>query len=252
MFSPALRHRQKLLAARAARVANQAVAIEGAAPAMPESGPVATEYQQLLAKLHDDLRTLSAVQSIEKRIAMKPGLLDFYRPWIAGALETPETDKAPQDEIVVTGMVWALDIGEWDFAFTIARHCILHGLQLPERYNRTLPCLVVEEVAERAIAEPGSVPHAILSTMSDFVKFDMPDQARAKFHRALGESFAREAENFDASADNAMAGGKPALVDAALTELHRAVKLHDKVGSKKQIEQLEREAKKLAAAAGQD
>jgi hypothetical protein len=254
MTSPALRHRQQKLARLSTRahlddMARRARA--GVAAPMPEDGPVATEYQGLLAQLHEDLRGLSSVQSIEKRIEKKPELLAKYRPWVAGALDVAEGDAAPQDEIVVTALIWALDIADWSFALDIADHCIAHRLDLPERYNRTLGCLVVEEVAEAAIKAGGNVPHDVLERVRPIATDeDMPDQVRAKFHRALGESWAQRAENFDPASESAPAGGKPAMVDAALTELRRAVELNAKVGVKKLIEQLEREAKRLAEAAG--
>ena len=257
MTSPALRHRQQKLARLSTRahLDDMARRTRGGAPAapMPEDGPIATEYQALLAQLHDDLRMLSGIQSIEKRIEKKPALLAKYRPWVAGALEAGEDDAAPQDEIVVTALIWALDIGDWDFALDIADHCLRHRLDLPERYNRSLGCLVVEEIAKAAIKDPDAVSHQALERVRAVAtEHDMPDQVRAKYHRALGESWALQAEAFDPASESAPAGGKPALVDAALTELRRARELNDKVGVKKQIEQLEREAKRLAEAAGQN
>ena len=254
MTSPALRHRQQKLARLSTRAHLNDMARrsrEGTAVPMPDEGPVATEYQSLLAQLHDDLRTLSNVQSIEKRIEMKPALLAKYRPWVAGALQVADGDAAPQDEIMVTALIWALDIADWSFALDIADHCLAHRLGLPERYNRTMGCLVVEEIAEAAIKTTGSVPHDVLEQVRPIATdHDMPDQVRAKFFRALGESWAQRAETFDPASDSAAAGGKPAMVDAALTELRRAVELNAKVGVKKLIEQLEREAKRLAEAAG--
>ena len=78
----------------------------------------------------------------------------------------------------------------------------------------------------------------------------MKDETRARWFRALGESWARQAEEFDPAADSAPAGGKAMLVDAALTAFREALRLHAKVGIKKDVEVLEREAKRLAEAAG--
>ena len=77
----------------------------------------------------------------------------------------------------------------------------------------------------------------------------MPDQARAKLHRAIGFDFMAQAEAFDPTAESAIAGGKPFLIGAALRQLNTALKLDQRVGVKKQVEQLEREEKKLAEAA---
>lgn len=254
MTSPALTHRQKKLARLSTRAHLDDMARRsraGMAAPMPDEGPVASEYQGLLAQMHDDLRALSNIQSIEKKIEKKPALLAKYRPWVAGALQVEDGDAAPQDEIVVTALIWALDIADWGFALDIADHCLTHHLDLPERHKRTLGCMVVEEIAEAAIKTTGSVPHDVLERVRPIATdHDMPDQVRAKFFRALGESWAQRAETFDAASDSAPAGGKPAMVDAALTELRRAVGLNAKVGVKKTIVQLEREAKRLAEAAG--
>lgn len=245
MHSPALRNRSKVLARKAAIEAGAASA-EGSAPPMADGTPVSDEYRKLLAAMHEDLRALSTIQSIEARIGKKQKMIDAYRPWCLGALEIEEGATAPQDEIVVQTMIWALDISDWGFALDLAEHCITHNLVPPERFNRTTACLVAEDIAERAIKTPDSVPHDILERARPGAGQDMPDQARAKYHRALGESWARQAEEFDPNAESAFAGGKPALIDAALGELRRGVELNARVGVKKLIQQLERDAKVLA------
>lgn len=249
MFSPALRHRQQKLARHAAIAAGN-IAREGIAPDMPDEGPVATEYQQLLAALHENLRTLHGIESIENKIAFKAKAIDAYLPWCEGALTIDEGTHAPQDEIVVTMMIWALDIARWELALDLAQHITSHGLQMPAHYHRGAAGMVVSEMADAAIEATGTIPHELLERARFFANsFDMKDNYRARLHRALGDSRAHQAENFDPTADSAMAGGKPALVDAALGDYRRALKLDSNVGVKKQIEQLEREAKKLAAAA---
>lgn len=254
VFSPALAHRQKVLARQAAEAAGLRSA-EGAAPAMPEDGPVSSEYQALLARQHDDLRTLHQIQSQEARTALKADLIETYRPWVEGALDVPEGGSAPQDEILVTSYLWAVDIRDWDFALRLAAHICAHGLQLPERFNRTPGGFLISELADVAIANPGSASHKVLTAALDLLDaepghpaWDMRDATRARLHRAVAESWARRAENFDPQQASAMAGGKPALIAAALGHFTRATALDSKVGVKKQIEALEREAKKLASA----
>lgn len=250
MFSPVLRHRQKKLAAIAAGSIGRNK--PDTAPPMPETGEAASEYQQLLARLHDDLRTLHDIESLERKIEKKRSLIGPYLAWCEGALQVPEGTRAPQDEIVVQVMIWAVDIGEWDLALNLFDHVFAHRLDMPERYRRSAAAFVVEQVAEAAIANPGSVPHAVLERIrpGEGDAWDMPDQVTAKYHRALGESWAAQAAGFDPSSESAAAGGKPALVDAAIGELTRAIALDERVGSKTQLRELEREAKKLAEEAG--
>ena len=240
--------RQHQLAVRAAMAAP--MESTGIAPEFDPDNPQAAEYQQLLASLHNDLRTLRDIQSVQGKIDRKRGMIAGYLPWVEGALAAGADDRAVQDEIVVTMMVWALDIDDWELGLTIAAHVLDHGLALPDRYTRTPACLVVDMIADRAKAEPAAVPLEVLTRAAAMTcGHDMPDQATAKLLRAIGLAWAARAEAFDPTAESAVAGGKAMLVDAALTALREAVRLNAQVGVKKQIEQLEREAKKLAEAA---
>lgn len=247
MTSPAKRHRQNVLARQSAKAAGLDV-VGDAAPDMVQEGEAAAEYRNLRVSLDRDLRALRDTQSLETRAIMKIDLIKPYLPWCEGALDIEEGVSAPQDDIVVTCMIWALDIGSFHLALNLADHCITHALVLPERFNRNISCFVMEEIAAKAIKTPGSVPHEILirARPDDGGRADMPDQARSKYHRALGESFSRLADDFNPQSANAFAGGKPALMNAALKELNRAVDLHERCGAKKMIEKLGREVNNLA------
>lgn len=63
---------------------------------MPTSGAVGQEYALLRAALGEDLRRLSQIQSVERKIAAKRGMIARYRDWITGALaaERPAQDEA--------------------------------------------------------------------------------------------------------------------------------------------------------------
>lgn len=251
MISPFRKHQLSTRAYLAAAAAG-AVAMAGAAPEMPEEGPEATEYQLLRAKLHDDLRRLHGIQSRDAKIALKAELITAYLPWVEGALAVDEDAAAPQDEIVVTVFIWAADTRQWPLAIELCAHIVQHNLSLPERFNRKPGGLLISEMSDVAINEPGAVSRDALLSVSigEGPGWDMKDETRARYHRAIGEAWARDAENFDPTAESAPAGGKAMMVDAALTSLREAIRLHANVGVKKLVEQLEREAKKLAEAAG--
>jgi hypothetical protein len=253
-FSPALANRQRI----AAQLSTKAMLAEhaaraGVAPEMPADSPAAGEYQALLVQLHEDLRKLHEIQSRDAKAALKAKLIDAYLPWVNGVLAgAAEGLPAPQDEIVVTVFIWAIDIRNWSLAVMVGAHIFAHGLQLPERFHRTAGGLLVSEIADAAINDAGSVPHEALTGVAAMVgegpAWDMKDETRARLHRAIGESWARLAEAFDPAAESAPAGGKAMLLDAALTALREAMRLHSAVGVKKLVEQLEREAKKLIPA----
>lgn len=244
-FSPALAHRQRTLAALAA---GESAASE-ALPEIDDSNPAAAEYRQLVASLHDDVRALSAIQSHDARLPRKKAMLAKYEPWIMGALDAGKTGAAVQDDVLATGFIWAVDLADWPAALTLARHMIDHGVALPTygNFKRPPAIFLVDRAAEMAKADPAQVPLEVLQEISALTTAaDMRDESRAALLRAIGLAQSAAAEKFDPAAENAVAGGKAALVEAALVSLQAALKLDTKVGVKKQIEQLERLQKKLA------
>lgn len=239
-FSPALRNRQRKLAALAGGVAP---ATSRVAPPDPET-PAGQEYALLRAVLHDHLRKLQDVESHEARIPMKRDFMTEFAPWIAGVLEA---DKPVQDEVLMTNLVWAIDCGEFDLALSLGRFALKHGLSLPERYNRTTACFLREDIAEVALAQSGAVPHDILVELDQLTaEADMPDAAKAKLDKALGRSWLAKAAAFDPSDETGPAGGAAAFATQGLTHLQRALKLNPKAGVKKDIEQAERTLRDLA------
>jgi hypothetical protein len=214
---------------------------------MPETGETGSEYRILRAVLDEDLRKLHDTQSIKARDPMKKEMEVKFHAWVDGAIEAGKTGAAAQDEIVVTMMIWAIDYRDIDRALDIGEHAIRHGLILPERYNRTAACFIAEEIAVVAMKEPESVTAAQLTRAAALTdEKDMPDQARAKLRRAQGQAALRAADTFDPSADNAIAGGKPALLQAAADFFKAAIGLHDRCGAKLELKAAETGLAQLA------
>lgn len=252
MTSLARRHRERALAAQAGQALEIAAAI-GQAVAMPETGEVASEYRALYAVLQDNLRSLSDIQSIDGRNPVKREMAETFRAWVDGALAAGADGNAAQDEIVAQMMVWAIDYRDFERALDIGQHVLRFGVKLPERYLRTPACLLAEEIATAVLAEPQ------LASLEQLVRlhgltggYDMPDQARAKLLKALGRGYAKAAEDFDPEADSAPAGGKAALLHAALDAFRRALQLNKTIGVKKDIGRLERLVEPPAGQTGQD
>lgn len=216
-----------------------------------DSHPAAAEYRQLLASLHNDVRTLSAIQSHDARLPKKAEMLLGYTPWLEGALLAgTDGDAAPfQDDIVATMLIWHVDLANWSQALEIARHMIARGIGLPSygNFKRPPAIFLVDRAAEMAKKDPASVPLDVLQEISTLTgTHDMRDESRGALHRAIGFAQAAAAEEFDPLAESAPAGGKAALVEAALASLRTAVKLDANVGVKKNIEKLEVLQRKLA------
>ena len=254
-MSPARQHRERILAAQATNAA-----LPGIAAPPPTSGAAAMAYEQMLLQLHEDRRRLHDIQSVEKKIALKRDLLPAYAAWVEGALTAGrESGRAVQDEVIVNVLPWLIDVGAYRDAIAVAEHVLRFRLVMPERFKRTPACYVTEEIAEASIAattaasssgstSPGTgfnVP-ALLQLEEITEGHDMPDEVRAKLHKAIGLELARQADAASPDDDTLIAGFVPASRTEALARLNRALALNGKAGVKKNIEALERALKKDA------
>lgn len=237
-ISPARASLHRRLAAQAAGASTTG------APARPEDAPGASEYRLLLAALGIDLNALRNIQSRERKIEAKREMIEKYRTWVIAAA----TEGAGvQDEIVSTIMIWAIDLHDWHLATVLAGYVLKEGLKLPERYNRTAATLIAEEFAEAEIAAPGTVPHDVLAAIADLVESeDIFDQVRAKLEKAIGLSYNYRAELFEETAESAVAGGKRALLAAALSCFERADSLDRRSHVRKLMDGIRKALKKAA------
>lgn len=248
MLSPAQRHRQRALASGSQQAAARKAKGGNALP-MPQTGPIASEYQTLLAALGIDLNALREIQSTERKIEAKRVMIEKYRTWADSAASAWLAGDVPstQDDIVTTMAVWAIDVQDWPFALKLAAYLIRGHLDLPARYTRTPATLVAEEVSEAALADITAVPLDVLQEVEDLVHDeDIFDQVRAKLEKALGLAFVQAASTFDPTAASASAGGRPALLTAASAHFTRAIALHESCGAKTHLRTVDRELKTLA------
>lgn len=210
--SPAQRHRIRTLAAQESEAAASAGVAGG------------DQYEQMLAQLAQHERNIRSVQSRERRLPLKEEALREYDDYVQGVLEA---DTGAQDDVLMTVMVWSLDVGDIERAMPLAEYALRHGLGTPERYQRNTATLVAEEIAEAGLREAEAVTVDHLVRAQELTQaYDMPDEVRAKLFKASGLAVA-EAEP-----------------ERALSDLRRAVELHDKVGVKKDIERLERRVRR--------
>tara|TARA_R110002167_G_scaffold98718_9_gene259408 strand:+ start:1931 stop:2617 length:687 start_codon:yes stop_codon:yes gene_type:complete len=217
MNSPAKRHMQRMLAKQQA---------EQAADPGSTTRADANQYELMLAQLHDHRLQLKNIESITTKIARKAELLPDYAPYIDGILAA---NTGQQDDVLMTVLVWRIDTADWSGALAIAAYAIEHNLTLPDTYKRNTACLIAEEIADAAIKairaddefEADTLQRIMLITDQQ----DMPDQVRAKLHKALGYAL------------------ETADPEQALIEFNRAVALNDKAGVKKDIERIERAIK---------
>jgi len=218
MVSPARAHFQRVKAAEAAA---------SAAPGRPMG---CTEYDLMLLKLAEDNRRLKGIQSMETRADIKRKLLPDYAPWVDGVLAAGNGGK---DDVLMVVMLWRIDAGEYASALDIADYAIRHKLTMPDRFARTAPTVIAEELADAAKRARDGKAGFDLEQLQRAIDLtddqDMPDEVRAKLYKELG--LLLEAIN----------------PSAALAQLTRAKQLHDKVGVVKDIERIQKTIKNDSA-----
>ncbi|KWO24723.1 terminase endonuclease subunit [Burkholderia ubonensis] len=220
MTNPFRQHFQRTVAAKAAR----------GSPASVGGLRDDSAYTLMLAQLDEHRRALKAVESLERKADLKRQFLPAYDAWIAGVLDGA---GGAQDDVLMTIMVWRIDVGDYQGALEIGAYALRHGLALPDQYKRSTPCLLVEEFAEAALRANRAGESIQVEPLMDIEQLtaaaDMPDEVRAKLHKAIGYG---------------LAAAYPAN---ALEHLRRALQLFANVGVKKDIERLERELKNSAS-----
>lgn len=234
-LSPARAHRERML--------GQVAATQAATTAGVRTGRAASEYELVRAQLGVDLRRLKEIQSVERKIELKRELLPTYGPWVEGVLAA---DSGAPDDILTHVMIWRIDTGDFAGALPLAAHVVRHKLPLPERFDRTAPTLIAEEIADSALKLLGQGEDAdrdVLMAVDDMLEDeDIFDQVRAKLEKAIGLQLVRDAESIAVDADGP-AGARRAGLEGGLRRLRRAQALDDKAGVKKRIEQVERAIK---------
>jgi len=229
-LSLAQRHQRRALAAREAAKAAPSTTMAGA-----------NIYELHLAQLLQDKLRLKAIQGTQAKAQLKVELLPTYVPYVEGVLAA---GNGAQDEVLTTIMVWRIDAADFPGALEIAAYVLKHNMLMPDRFERSTGCLIAEEVAEAALKAQkagGSFDLDILEDTEALTRDqDMPDQARAKLHLALGKALA------DLVTDDT-AGGNLVALEQAKQHLARAIDLHTSCGGKKDLERVERLLKKHAA-----
>ncbi|WP_347881823.1 phage terminase small subunit [Mitsuaria sp. GD03876] len=226
-MSPARAHRARVLAAEACASASAGGELVGSA------------YELMRAQLVEHLRHLKTIQSVERKIEAKRNFLPIYKDWVEAAVET---GRGAQDRVLMTVLVWLIDVGDFQAALYVASYAIEHDLQMPDQYERNLATVLLDEIGGAALAgkltlgESVPVLDRVLELTQDA---DTPDQARAKVHKALGYAYMGRT-----GASEVDVGTVPAdAAKLALQHCRRALELFDQVGVKKDIERLERRLK---------
>ncbi|HBY1405699.1 TPA: hypothetical protein MIQ07_14060, partial [Klebsiella pneumoniae] len=170
----------------------------------------------------EDRRRLKGVQSTVKKAEIKVELLPKYAAWAEGVLAAGGTQ---QDDVLMYVMLWRIDAGDYAGALEIGCHALRHGWVMPLG-NRNVQTVLAEEMADAAqsamLAATGFDADLLLQTLELTDGLDMPDQSRARLHKAIGA---------------VLSESNPA---SALNHLNHALQLDPRCGVKKDKQQLER------------
>lgn len=220
MSSPAQRRFETVTAAMAAAQSDPGESLAGN-----------TAYELMLAKLDADRRRLKDIQSIERKIEVKREILPEYENWINGVLDA---GRGGQDDVLVTVMVWHLDVGSFDEALRIGHYVLQHDLVLPDQYQRNVATVLVDEVADTALAQQKAGKPFPLQVLLEIERLtashDMHDEARAKLHKALGAALYDRGD-----------------LPEARRHYTRAVELNDKIGVKRLLTEIDAALAKASA-----
>ncbi|MFA3133742.1 phage terminase small subunit [Acinetobacter pittii] len=209
-------------------------------------------YEQQLLQLNSDKNRLKNIQSKQNKIELKRQLLPNYKPYVEGILEVK---PGVQDAVITEILVWAIDIGDYEFALDIAEYVLDHGLKLPDRFERSEACFITEDIADeflKTLKTDVAVDITVLERLEQLItdetlaqsKRDMPDEVKAKLYLALGKTemrFVTGEELVD-------------LVHATRARdfLDQACKLDDKCGGRTDLNKMTKLASKLNAIFNKD
>lgn len=256
-------HYQRTLARQAAKAAAgdplPSVAAEGARAdglggiIRPDAATNASGL--MLVKLTSDRSRLKEIQSVERKIDAKREMLPEYQAWLDGLIEgAANLPEGVQNDVLTTCMMWHIDTGDFTRALELAAIVLDRDIPLPSQFNRKAPTAIAEEIAEAAFASIRNATEFDVDHIAEVQLLtddkDMPDEVRAKLHKATALIFERKADALsDAGGEGAdgAAGAYSAALDAAQTAATRALELDSSCGVKGLLAKIARAQKKIEA-----
>ena len=186
-----------------------------------------TTTERLVMQWIEHRRELSTIQSRQAKIERKGTFLPIYQGFLDGALSATATLAEKDAQMFVEVLVWHIDCALFEPALSLARYAIERKLAPPDRYQRQLPVIIADEIADTALHPDATTEQLVLAEYLDLLDdCDIPDIVRAKLYKAHGNALVR-AE----------------LPGAAVHAYRQALSFDDKCGVKKDIERLERAIK---------
>lgn len=201
----------------------------------PQTDPDSA-HEAVLRRLAAHRDALKAIASVEaKAVYKREKALPDIRSWVEGALEA---NRGGEDPVLSYAMPWLFDVGEFWAGLMVGDYILRHGLALPDTYKRKPATAIGDMVADAALSAlqsgAGFDRAVVLQALSITAAHDMPDEVRAKLHKAAGLLIMPE--TLPAGFDD------PSAALEAHAHLQRALQLCPRVGVKKEFERLQKYA----------
>ena len=202
------------------------------------------EQQRAMQWLHTQRALLASLSSRQSREEHKAQVLPEIEPYLRGVLQA---DSGEPDPVVSHAAVWALDAGNWPLALELGAHMIKHSLPAPDEFKRSAATLLCDLMADAALTGRMSTEDLKNGWLDDALRItqgaDMPEQTRAKTHKAIAYGLAGKTTLAGQPGD--WKGLSADQLRTALDHLNHADKLDQNAGVKKDIAAVQ----KLLAAA---
>ncbi len=184
MLSPAAAHRENIARSRPERKAK---------PNASEAGFVEVSHAETardrayFAQFKTDKYQLSLIRSRSQSNLKKCSLIANYQEWIDEAM-LADMISNKQAEMFVWLTIWCIDARLYKQAFDMAIFAIEQGIKSPEGFERTLPEVMAEQIADGLNqrgeqAAYGNDLEALADVLADC---DLIDPIRAKLCKARG------------------------------------------------------------------
>lgn len=213
-------------------------AVSSPAAGANTSSPAARAEREIALRLTHDLRRLKEIRSIDRKIAAKREMLPEYEAWIDGVLSADAgVGTGTAADVVPTCMVWLFDTGAWMDGLDLAEFLLRHRVEMPKRYARDVPTIVVELIADAAAKAQNAGADFGLDVLTRVgeltADLDIHDEVRAKLHKAIGIEQLRISEGLVAE-DSAES------LAVTIATLREAQRLNDRIGVKDRIKRAEK------------
>jgi hypothetical protein len=205
--------------------------------------PAARAAATVALRFRHDLQRLKQIKSKELKVAAKRQMLPDYQAWCDGLLDAGRRTESRQleptgaDEVLPTIMVWCLDVGDWTRGLMLASFVLRFSIPMPQRYVRDAATLVLEVIADAALAAQArndAFPLYVLEAVELLTDgIDMHDEPKAKLFKAIGAELVR-------AAGEATGDAIVPTIERAISVLTRAQDKNERVGVKTMLRGLEK------------